>query len=87
MWLSDFWLLCLKGLAVLAFLTVLAGACLGVGYLSWQYDIKHPKPSPQALYEQAFDVCKARETLSDEQCHDIAMAQAFPNLTIDLGDE
>lgn len=38
-----------------------------------------PTPDPLNIYEDAYNRCQTRETLSDEQCHDAALREAYPD--------
>lgn len=35
--------------------------------------------NPMDIYETSYNACIARETLSDAQCHDIALKEAYPD--------
>ena len=69
----------LYALVVLGIIALFIGACFGLWWVTLPY-VPPPVPTidPLDIYEEALNRCQARETLSDEQCHDAALREAYP---------
>lgn len=70
-----------KMIVVLLIIAVTLGALLGCAYVLWIGGAFNGVniPSRQDMYEDSYRTCIARETLSDAQCHDIALKEAYPD--------
>lgn len=70
---------CLTTLVALAIAIIFLIGIAFICYLSLPFLPEvPPTPDPLNIYEAAYERCRARETLSEEQCHDAALREAYP---------
>lgn len=68
---------CLTGVFALIVIVLLIAVFSLVVMWAWDALDLPPPPTQQDTYEAAYNRCLARETLTDAQCHDIALREAY----------
>lgn len=66
-----------KLLVIAVVIILMGGGCYGLWLIGAFNGVQ--LPDSQDIYESAYNRCIARETLSDTQCHDIALKEAYPD--------
>lgn len=76
--LSDWWEFSKFVFGLLFVGAIIVALIIGCAYLFWISGFIPETPDPQDVYEDALNRCLSRETLSQSQCEDIALREAYP---------